>query len=78
MKNNHADPLITLWQDAGLKGYSLRLEGQYIRLVPIHSQGMEQGKSFATDNEGFQQAQAWLKTISSPYEEEATHGGVKG
>lgn len=77
MTNSHDWPLYILWQDAGLKGYGLRLEGECIRLVPIRSQDMEQSKSFAWNDGGFEKAQAWLKTAPSQHKDETTQGGVE-
>lgn len=56
-------PLYDLWRIASRKGYSLRLEGDYIRLVPLTTQGdAGLARSFVRNNDGIKTARAWLET----------------
>jgi hypothetical protein len=61
MKDQQDWPLYDLWRVASGKGYSLRLEGDYIRLVPIRTQGdYSQTRTFARNRDGIKAARAWL------------------
>lgn len=67
MRDKQDWPLYNLWRLASAEGYSLRLEGEYIRLDPIRTQGdYGQARTFARNSVGIKAARAWLKMCDSP------------
>ncbi len=67
MRDSQDWPLYDLWRLASRKGYSLRLEGTYIRLIPLRTQG-DNGlaRSFDWNKDGIHKARAWLETPATP------------
>lgn len=67
MRDEQDRPLYDLWRLASRNGYSLRLEGDYIRLVPLKTQG-DAGlpRTFRWNNAGIMTARAWLETPDMP------------
>lgn len=63
MRDKQDWTLYDLWRLASRKGYSLRLEGDYIRLVPLTTQGdAGLARTFLWNNEGIKRARTWLET----------------
>lgn len=61
MRDEQYWPLYDLWRLASRKGYSLRLEGDYIRLVPLTIQGdAGLSRTFRWNNDGIKTARDWL------------------
>lgn len=74
MRDEQDWPLYDLWRLASSKGYSLRLEGDYIRLVPLTTQG-DSGlvRTFPWSNDGIKRARAWLETPETPQRVDAAN-----
>lgn len=62
MRDKQDWPLYDLWRLASRKGYGLRLEGDYILLVPLRTPG-DNGlaRSFARTSDGIKAACTWLE-----------------
>lgn len=75
MRDEQDWPLYNLWRLASSKGYSLRLEGDYIRLVPLTTQG-DSGlaRTFPWSNDGIKRARAWLEGYDSTQRVDAADG----
>jgi len=77
MRDEQDWPLYNLWRLASGEGYSLRLEGDYIRLVPIRTQGDNgQTRTFARSSDGIKAARAWLEISGKPKRADAANGAV--
>jgi hypothetical protein len=76
MRNEQDQPLYNLWRLASRNGYSLRLEGDYIRLVPLTTQG-DAGlpRTFRWTNNGIKTARAWLELRDPPRRTGAVNSG---
>lgn len=72
MRDKQDWPLYDLWRLASRKGYSLRLEGDYIRLVPLTTQG-DAGlpRTFRWNNDGIKTARVWLEAPDTPQRADA-------
>lgn len=58
--------LYDLWRLASSKGYSLRLEGAYIRFLPVRTQGdAGLSKVFRWSNNGIKAARTWLNATDT-------------
>ena len=67
MRDEQNRPLYDLWRLASHKGYSLRLEGAYIRLIPLRTQGGSGlARSFLRNKDGIKKARAWLDIPETP------------
>lgn len=75
MRDEQDRPLYDLWRVASSNGYSLRLEGDYIRLVPLKTQG-DAGlpRTFRWNKAGIKAARAWLETPDMPQRVAAAGG----
>ena len=68
MRDKQDQPLYNLWRLASRKGYGLRLEGAYIRLVPLRTQGNHGlARAFPWNYDGIKAACAWLEAPDDPY-----------
>lgn len=78
MRDKLEQQLYDLWRLASLKGYSLRLEGWYIRLVPLRTPG-DNGlrRSFHRSNDGMKKARAWLEKPDTSRRQDTAHYNVR-